>query len=65
MKYIVALTIVLSAAFTAHAQARGTAFFKYSYTSGMNRVCVYDLLGSQYVYTIGALDMCPLTIRVG
>lgn len=65
MKYVIALTIAISACLPAHAQLRGTAFFKYSYTSGMNRVCVYDLLGSKYVYTIGAVEMCPLTIRVG
>ena len=42
-------------------QATGVAFLKSSYTSGQNRICVYDRLGSQYVITLGALDICPLT----
>jgi hypothetical protein len=42
--------------------AGGTAFLKKSYVSGMNRICVYDRLGSAYVTTIGATDICPLTV---
>ena len=37
------------------------AFLKSSYISGMNRICVYDRLGSQYVMTLRAVDICPLT----
>ena len=42
----------------------GIAFFKYSYVSGMNRICVYDHLGSQYVITIPAAQVCPVNIKV-
>lgn len=41
---------------------RGSAFLKRSYVSGMNRVCVYNNMGSDYVQTIGAADICPLHI---
>lgn len=42
--------------------ASGTAFLRNSYVSGMNRVCVYDRLGSAYVTTIGAAEICPLSV---
>ena len=42
-------------------RAAGKGFLKNSYISGMNRICVYDRLGSAYVVTVGAADMCPMT----
>ena len=42
----------------------GTAFFKYEYVSGMNKVCVYDHLGSDVAITINSVSLCPLTIQV-
>jgi hypothetical protein len=41
--------------------AGGTGFLKSSYVSGMNRICVYNRLGSAYVMTIGAAEICPLS----
>lgn len=38
-----------------------TAYFKSSYISGANRICIYDRLGSQYVVTMRSVDICPLT----
>ena len=38
-------------------------FFQYDYTSGMNRICDYDCLGSQHIITIGAAQLCPITIN--
>lgn len=32
-------------------------------TSGMNKICFYDCLGSQTAITIGATDLCPLSIN--
>lgn len=43
------------------APAQPTAFLKGSYVSGMNRICVYDQLGSQKIMTVGAADLCPLS----
>lgn len=31
-----------------------------SYVSGLNRICVYDRMGSQNVITIGLAEMCPI-----
>jgi hypothetical protein len=53
------LLAVLS--FTANA---GTAYLKHQYVSGMNRVCVYNNLGSDYAITIKLTEICPLNINV-
>jgi hypothetical protein len=42
--------------------AAGTGFFQRSYISGMNRICVYNRMGNAYVMTVGAADMCPMTV---
>ncbi len=39
-----------------------TAFFKHEYTSGMNKVCTYDHLGSDYVITVKSYQLCPITV---
>jgi len=39
-----------------------TCFYKYEQVSGMNKICYYDCLGSLTAITIGAVDLCPLTI---
>jgi len=44
----------------APAAGQPTAFFRRDYVSGFNRVCVYDRLGSEYVITIPAMNICPL-----
>ena len=36
---------------------------KGEYTSGMNKICIYDCMGSDAAITIGAVDLCPLTIN--
>ncbi|MGO4438561.1 hypothetical protein [Rhizobium sp. RAF56] len=32
-------------------------------TSGMNKICYYDCLGSAAAITIGAVELCPLSIN--
>jgi hypothetical protein len=32
-------------------------------TSGMNKICYYDCLGSAAAITIGAAELCPLSIN--
>ena len=31
-------------------------------TSGMNKICFYDCLGSEAAITVSAVSLCPLTI---
>jgi hypothetical protein len=56
-----ALFAVLLYAAAAHAC---TAFFKYERTSGMNKICVYNHLGSDYAITVSNISLCPLNIQV-
>ena len=39
-----------------------TAFLSGERTSGMNKICFYDHLGSDYAITVGAVKLCPLTV---
>lgn len=40
-----------------------TCFATGSKTAGMNKICFYDCLGSEYAITVGAAELCPLTIN--
>ena len=40
-----------------------TCFLQGETTSGMNKICFYDCLGSAYAITIGATDLCPLSVN--
>lgn len=57
------LTLALAFASISSVYA-GTAFLKYERVSGMNKICVYDHLGSDVAITIKAYQLCPLTIDV-
>jgi hypothetical protein len=37
-------------------------FLKGERTSGMNKMCFYDVLGSTYTLNVGAAQLCPVTI---
>ena len=44
--------------------AHATTCFKSSeYTSGMNKICIYNCLGSDAAITISSVSLCPLTIN--
>jgi hypothetical protein len=58
-KLIVLLAMIASASAFA-----GTAFYKGEKLSGMNKICYYDYLGSEYVKTIRSHEVCPTSIRV-
>lgn len=60
-KLVIAVALVLTAWTAANA---GTAFFKYEMDAGMNKICVYEYLGSEYAITIRAYKMCPLSIQI-
>ena len=38
-------------------------FSKGEQQSGMNKICFYDCMGSAAAITIGAAQLCPLTIN--
>ena len=57
------LLLLLLLLASASAQA-ATAFLKYERLAGMNKICVYERLGSEYAITIRATELCPLTIDV-
>ena len=42
----------------------GTAYFQYERTSGMNKICYYDHLGSEVAITLKSTQLCPMTINV-
>lgn len=48
---------------TISGSAIGTAFLQNSHVSGLNRICQYNRLGSAYVITVRAAQMCPMTVR--
>jgi hypothetical protein len=51
------------AAAPAAAHATTACFKQAEWTSGLNKNCIYDCLGSQAVQTIDAVGLCPLTIN--
>lgn len=58
------LGLIVSAIALAAPAFAGTAFLKHHYVSGQNRICVYDHLGSQYIMTIRATELCPLSLQL-
>ena len=40
------------------------AFLKGEKTSGLNKICFYDHMGSEVAITIKSTDLCRLTINV-
>ena len=61
MKRILTFLLVLAIASAAFA---GAAFLKGEKTSGFNKMCFYDQLGSEVAITIKSTELCPLTIEV-
>ncbi len=41
----------------------GTGYLQGSQVSGLNRICLYDLMGSAYAHTMRATRICPVMIR--
>lgn len=42
---------------------RTVCFSRGERTSGMNKICMYDCLGSAHAVTQSAVSLCPLTIQ--
>lgn len=57
-------TLILATLFLSLSAWSATAFLKGQYTSGMNRICIYDHLGSDYFLTIKSYEVCPVSIEV-
>lgn len=62
---IFAAPIVHSPSTERHAliQISTTCFSTGEQTSGMNKICYYNCLGSAAAITVSAADLCPLTIE--
>jgi hypothetical protein len=52
------MLLLVSPAFAA------TGFLKGEQTSGLGKVCYYDVLGSPYTINVKSYELCPLTINV-
>jgi len=44
-------------------QLVATCFKTGERSSGMNKICYYDCLGSEAAITVGVTDLCPLSIN--
>ena len=63
--FILAMAFIVFASTAVSAQNRTvTAFKTGERTTGMTKQCFYDALGNGYTRTIGAVELCPLSIQV-
>jgi hypothetical protein len=44
-------------------EVAATCFATGEQTSGMNKICYYDCLGSSFAITVSSVALCPLTIN--
>jgi hypothetical protein len=63
LNYIIRAAVLTICTATATTAVAGTAFLKSEQISGMNKICYYDELGSTVAITIGATELCPLSIN--
>ncbi len=59
-----ALCLVLVLFATGYAYAACFAFYKGEYTEGLNKICLYDYVGSPYAITLKSYQVCPVQIEV-
>ena len=61
----VLIVIVLVCGFVLLSTAEaGTGYLKSQRISGLNRICIYNHLGSDVAITIKSTELCPLSIKV-
>jgi len=53
--------LVLAGLFFSNVALATMGFLKSERTSGMNKICYYDVLGDTYTLNIKAVELCPLT----
>ena len=61
-KIMLGLLFLMSSGTVASLYA-ATGFLKGEETSGMNKICYYNVLGSTHAITIKSYKLCPLTIK--
>lgn len=61
MKNIILAALLAGSFSSAYA---GVAFLKGEQTSGMNKICFYDHLGSRVAINVKSYEQCPITINV-
>ena len=64
MRTVVLVLALAALGSTAVSAQTVTAFKTGERTTGMTKQCFYDALGSAYTRTIGAVELCPLSIQV-
>jgi len=62
---LVSLAFFAAGVLVATVAFAGTAFLKGEYVDGLNKICLYDYLGSTVAITVKAYELCPLTIETG
>jgi hypothetical protein len=70
MKFLAGMLVLVASASSVSAQpvakqryAEITCFKTGEKTSGMNKICFYDCLGSEAAITVSAVELCPLSIK--
>ena len=65
MRIFISTAIIMLASMypTLVANSATTCFKKGEYTSGFNKICIYNCLGSDVAITIKNTQLCPLTIQ--
>lgn len=53
--------LVLAGLFFSNVALATIGFLKSERTSGMNKICIYNVLGSTYTLNISSVELCPLT----
>jgi hypothetical protein len=62
--FLVAILVVAASGTRTMRAAPDTTCFKTGErTSGMNKICYYDCLGSEAAITIKSTELCPLSIN--
>jgi hypothetical protein len=63
MKVWIIITI-LSVFFVVCTAYAGTAILIGEKEAGLNKICIYDHMGSKYALTVKSYQVCPITIHV-
>lgn len=57
-KLILGILVIASLSVSAYATI---GFLKGEQTSGLNKICYYDVIGSTFTLNIKSYELCPLT----
>ena len=62
-KLMIVLTVMSGVAFWQPTQSGELCFNSGSQVSGMNRICFYNCVTGTVAITIGAVELCPMSIK--